>query len=87
MDKKFLNKVADHIVKETRIDFTKGRVYTFSFAFSFFPPSPFPLSLSSLFFFHSLFSEHCENVYGLNNGEMDYVWKEYKSIILDKING
>ncbi len=86
MNKKFLNRVIKQVTSETRMDFTRGRVYTpflfspFSYSYLFFsaylppPSSPFPL-----------FSEHCENVYGLNNGEMDYVWKEYKDIIKDKI--
>jgi len=83
MNKKFLNRVIKQVTSETRMDFTRVRVYTpFSsvplrppFLLSLLPPSsPFPL-----------FSEHCENVYALNNGEMDYVWKEYKDIIKDKI--
>jgi hypothetical protein len=80
MDKKFLNKVVYHIVKETRIDYTRGRVRTP------FPFLPFLLSSSlSLPPFDLFFSEHCENVYGLNNKEIDYVWKEYKDIIDNKI--
>ncbi len=81
MNKKFLNKVADRLVKETRIDFTRGSVRT-----------PFlPRFTTSLFFllppppFSPFFSEHCENIYGLNNEETDYVWKEYKDIIDNKI--
>ena len=31
------------------------------------------------------FSQHCEEVYGLNDDEIVYVWKQYKEIILDKI--
>jgi len=81
MNNKFLNKVADRLVKETRIDFTKGSVRT-----PFLPRFVLPfLSLPSPPF-SPFFSEHCENIYGLNNEETDYVWKEYKDIILDKIN-
>ncbi len=75
MNKEFLNKVADRLVKETRIDYNGGRVYTFFLPFFLFHPILFLLP-------HPLFSEHCENVYGLDNEEIDYVWKEYK----DKMN-
>ena len=88
MNNKFLNKVADRLVKETRIDFTRGRVYP---PYIHSLPSQiyyFPLYRSSSFFSSypsPLFSEHCENVYALNNEEMDYVWKEYGNIIDNKI--
>ena len=29
--------------------------------------------------------KHCRDVYGLNDDEIEYVWKEYKQIIKDKI--
>jgi hypothetical protein len=89
MNKKFLNKVLGQIMSETRIESTRGRVYT-----PYLPFSPSPLFFSLFFPLHSqltlfspspLFSQHCENVYGLNNEEIDYVWKEYKDIIKDKI--
>jgi hypothetical protein len=79
MNKKFLNKVADRLVKETRIEFTKGSVLT---PFLPFPLSSFPFLLLP---FDLFFSEHCENVYALNNEEIDYVWKEYRNTIKDKI--
>jgi len=82
MNNKFLNKVADRLVKETRIDFTKGSVRT-----PFLPRFVLPLLSLPSPPFSPFFSEHCENIYGLNNEETDYVWKEYKDIILDKING
>ena len=84
MNKEFLNKVLGHIMSETRIESTRSRVYT--------PYSNWSYVLSSVFSFPILsnypapkFSEHCENVYGLNNEEIDYVWKEYGNIIHDKI--
>ena len=86
MDKKFLNKVVDQIVSETTIDYDEER---------FLPP--FLLSfflISSLFFVSSLspfspypsFIIHCREVYGLNEDEVSYVWKEYRDIIKDEIN-
>ena len=83
MDYKFLDKVLGQIVRETRMDYDGGWLYT---PFSpFFPPSS--LSLLPFYFPHFLpFSQHCEEVYGLNIEEIVYVWKQYKEIILDKIN-
>jgi hypothetical protein len=88
MDKKFLNRVVDHIVKETRMEFTVGKMYT-----PFQLPSSSFLILSCSFFFPSLpllppftsFLEHCAGIYSLNRGEIDYVWNEYGNIIHDKI--
>jgi len=81
MDYKFLDKVVDQIVSETRIDYVKERVnvpFLLPFIFFLFI---LPSSISSpLSFF-----EHCESVYGLNYDETEYVWKEYKEIIKDKI--
>ena len=88
MDKRFLNKVLDQIVSETRIDYNtqegddEGRIYT---PFQ----KPFSLSFSCLSFLlvsFKTFYRHCEEIYGLNYDETEYIWKEYKEIIKDKIN-
>lgn len=72
MDYKFLNRVLDQIVSETRLDYDKEIVnYPFTF------PTPSLL--------HS-FSSHCKEVYGLNDDEVEYVWGEYKRIIKDIIH-
>jgi len=87
MDKRFLDKVLNQIVRETEIDHDKERVYTpFSslFPFLFFSFSSFSY-LSPLFPPH-YFSHHCREVYGLNEDEIDYVWRNYQRIIKDKIN-
>ena len=77
MDKKYLDKVVDQIVSETRIDYDKERVNV-PFLLPFLL---FVLSLPPLFFF-----EHCESVYGLNYDETEYVWDRYKQIIKEKLN-
>jgi hypothetical protein len=81
MDYKFLNKVVNQIVSETRIDYDMEEI---QFPF---PPLLLPSSLFSSFLLHSpsLFSNHCKTVYGLNEEETEYVWKEYREIIKDKI--
>jgi len=35
---------------------------------------------------YTLFEQHCKEVYGLNEDEVNYVWNEYKNIIKDKLN-
>jgi hypothetical protein len=82
MDYKFLDKVVDQIVRETRIDYDKERLHT---------PSLLPFSsFSSPLFLRRFpplsFIIHCGEVYGLNKEEVGYVWKEYRKIIKDKIN-
>ena len=81
MDKKFLNKVLDQIVRETRIDYRgKGKIFVP------FSPRHYPTHFSFHFSsYRSNFSHHCKNVYGLNDDEIRYVWNEYKKIIKDKI--
>ena len=76
MDKRYLDKVIDQIVSETEIDYEKEKVYTsFSFPHPTFDSTPFSY----------IFTTHCKDVYGLNEQEIGYVWKEYTQIINDKI--
>ena len=78
MDYKFLNKVVDQIVSETRVDYDMAEIQ-----FPFFP------FLSLLSFPHPslpLFSSHCKDIYSLNEQETISVWDEYKQIIKGKIN-
>ena len=80
MNKKFLNKVVDQIVSETTIDRDERKIYT-----------PFSLSPLSFSFFPTYiltpppFTKHCNEIYGLNIEEIEYVWNEYKHIIKDML--
>ena len=88
MNIKFLDKVVDQILSETRIN--NDEVYT-PFTSS---PSPFLFLFSSFVFpsfllnFTSSLSKHCKEIYGLNKEETDYVWDKYKegvtTLIKDK---
>ena len=74
--KKLLDKVIEHLVKDTKMDYNNNLTSLPPFL-SYFPPhSIFPLSL---------FSSYCKNTFGLTNDEIEYVWKEYIKIIEDKI--
>ena len=81
MDYKFLNKVLGQIVSETTIDYDKETIRTP------FPPFHIPLFILSYAFssYRSPFTKHCNEVYGLNIEEIEYVWNEYREIIIDKI--
>ena len=85
MDYKFLNKVLDQLVRETEIHTEFGRIYTPISSTPLRHPFPLlsPFFLSSSPFF---FSKHCRDIYGLNDDEIEYVWKEYRETIIDKIN-
>ena len=90
-DKKYLDKVLDYIISRTKIDYDNNLISTpfflpppssFSFFISFFSS----LSIHSSLYFPSFFSDYCKRFYGLTEDEIEYVWEEYKKIILDKIN-
>ena len=80
--KKYLDKVIELLVKNTVINYGKDEIQ-FPFFYSRFLRSRF--SIFSLSVRLKLFSEYCKEVYGLTDQEIEYVWKEYKDIILDKI--
>ena len=84
MDYKFLNKVVNQIVYETRIDYGMEEI---QFPFPSLPFLSFSscLRLLSRSFPSSYFFDHCRDIYGLNDDEVKYVWKEYREIIKDKI--
>ena len=81
MDYKFLDKVVIQLVRETEIDHEWGRLYT---PFPPFQTPPF-YSLSAFSSYRSPFTKHCNEVYGLNIEEIEYVWNEYREIVEDKI--
>jgi hypothetical protein len=86
MNKKFLDKVVDQILYETKIDYDVEEM-----------KFPFFSSWTSFRFYSSYIlvsdliptslTKHCRSIYGLNKKETDYVWDGYKHIIKDKIDG
>lgn len=83
MDKKYLDKVIDQLVRETKLDYDKKTIH-----FLFFSFFPFIYSFTILFYSSHIpsFFNHCRDVYGLKKEEIDYVWQKYKNIIKDKTN-
>lgn len=88
-DKKerFINYVINDLVDRTKIEYVKeGKVY-FPFI-SGTKHHPFTnLYLSPDFFSESpaAFSDYCYDHFGLTGDESNYVWRQYRSIIKDKI--
>ena len=78
MNIKFLDKVIEQIISETRV--IDNKLYT--------PFLSVLLSPVFLFSFSSYsFSSHCKDVYSLKNEqEIDYVWKEYKKEVTTLID-
>ena len=77
-NKKYLDKVLDHLVRSTKINYENNEVNT-----------PIPHLFPSYFHFPftppSTFTKYCKDQFGLTEEEMEYVWKEYVDIINDKI--
>jgi hypothetical protein len=78
MDKKYLHRVIDRIVYETRIDFNERTIYA--------PFNDTPWDNLYAQYFIKEFNDHCEDVYGLTDDEMRYVRYKYRDIIEEKIN-
>ena len=82
---KYLDKVIGSLVRSTKIDYENNRIhYPFSAPFS--PYSP-PLSFfTPRLSFSPFITNYCKNHFGLTDDEIEYVWEDYRSIILDKIS-
>ena len=86
-NKRYLDKVIGSLVRSTNINYDNNLI-----TFPFYPLYPYSVthpsslySISSSYYFVSSLKEYCKNIFGLTDDEIDYVSKEYKSIILDKI--
>ena len=82
---KYLDKVIEFLVGDTRIDYEQEKISSPSFPLSSFP-LPFYFTLSLFSSTPSYFQKYCKDTYGLTEPEIEYVWKHYKDIIKDKIN-
>jgi len=81
-DKKYLDKVIEHMVRNTKLDHNSGEIITPTQPT--FPSEP-PYSFFSVFFFPS-FSTYCKKHFGLIDDEVKYVYHRYVKIIEEKIN-
>jgi hypothetical protein len=74
--KKYLDKVVNLLVRDTRIDYGEKEI-----TYTFIPFSKF--KYNSIAF--SFFSKYCKETYGIGENEIEYVWVEYKDIIKEKM--
>jgi len=87
-DKKYIDKVIEHLVKGTKIDYENTEVNTpFSRfqLYSSFSTSSFYLLLNPPLSPSPSFFTYCRRFYGLTKDEILYIWKEYRNIINGKI--
>ena len=79
-NKRYIDKVIGSLVRGTKIDYENDVVYLHYL--SHFPSFPLPLPFS---FVRPPFlvSSYCKNKFGLTHEEMNYVWEEYRNIIID----
>ena len=83
MDYRFLNKVVEQIMSETTIDYDRKIVSNSSIALYL----KFTNLLGSFFSasYTYGFMIQCMDVYGLNEEELEYVWRIYKDSIIYKV--
>ena len=83
-DKRYIDKVLDHIVSRTKVDYDKGEII-------------FPFTTQRTHQIHPIFLDlertiftlpfvkYCNEQFGLTEEEMGYVYRRYVEIIEDKI--
>ena len=74
--------MVNQIISETDIDYDKEEVNVPFHPFKLFT-APFTLHVF-IFIIITSFSDHCKEVYGLNEEESEYVWTEYENKIKPK---
>lgn len=75
----YLNKIVEYLLEDTEIDYNNRSVnllFLHPPMLLYFFPYPLP----------SPILDYCKDVYGLNDDETNYVLREYKNTIVDKIN-
>lgn len=79
----YLDKIVEFLVTDTDIEYGKKMI-----RYPFLPSTLFSVfsSFRTPYVKETPFSKYIKDNYGLTDGEIDYVWEEYKNIILDKFN-
>ena len=80
MDYKFLDKVVEQILSETKVDYVR-RGYYVNYPYH----SNSSISISQNIPSYS-FPKHCKEIYGLKEQEIRYVWEQYLTIVRHNIN-
>jgi len=86
-NKKYLEKVLNHLVKNTHVDYRliDGKKFVENPYFS-------PLNIYINFYNYTnpnispiFFERYCKNHFGLRTDEVDYLWNQYMPIIIKEI--
>jgi len=77
-NKRYLDKVIEHLVRGTKIDYENNRIR--------YPYGGLSTTIKGFTIDPFHWSHHCKNVYGLNIDEVNYVWDGFKTIMKEKIN-
>ena len=93
VNKRYLDKVINHLVKITKIEHEKERIcFPFKPRYPIYclhlysdPFFPFRSNSSPTVLPPFSFTKYCNNIYGLTEEEIEYVWEQYKIIIRDKV--
>ena len=91
MDIKYLKKVLRNILSETHINYKESKIY---FPWFFMdidhlkivflsPHVDRPIEPQTIYY---NFFNHCIDVYGLTEKEIDYIWPTFKSFLKDIVN-
>ncbi len=90
MDNKFLQRVLNRILSEVYLDERDNKIH--------FPFLSIDIDHLAILFMdnmeHSIspaiigtnFYDHCRNVYGLRDEEIDYLWSIFKNIVKDSVS-
>lgn len=83
-NKKYIDKVIEHLVRSTKIDYEKELIV--------FPPLSSPFNSTLLYITSKntptcpgFFSSYCKNTFGLTKEEINYVFIQWRAIMRDKI--
>ena len=76
-NKKYLDKVLDFYVRNTKIDFNNRTIFT---------PFIDKIKFETYVFGDIMFGYYGEKYFGLTKDEVDNLWRKYTSIVKEKIN-
>ena len=83
-NKKYIDKVIEHLVRSTKIDYEKELIV--------FPPLSSPFNSTLLYITSKntptcpgFFSSYSKNTFGLTKEEINYVYIQWRAIMRDKI--
>ena len=83
---KYYNYIVDNLVKDTRIDYDKERIYFPFYSLPFYPSSPsLPFPHHFPLFPPSFFSSYVEGRYGIKKEDIQLLWDQYKQRVQEII--